>query len=847
MEIKHSGLHLVFSCLLATASLTACSGGGGGASSAAPGAGAPGPSDPPADARDEPIETISPVFTAEIREAAVQSLQQARAELSQAGSNTGAVLQRLQTRLNTQIAEARANLESWTELQQLIAGPRPFFTRPQLEAVAVCRAAIGGPMDCYQRLLEIRTTTRTMGTWRLEISMQRAQWADLLSSLQRQLTAVIRGLGAPSVEQARQDVIDALAVVNVAADAEDGRAPAVAQTGQRFALVHATARRTGAVLAFDTAGGDIDGEASDTLFFDPHGTPDEQRQYRVTTSGQVNPGLDIVARADVLSRSAEPRRLLPASMPPGSDTAVVSHVAGDSRRFPGRGTVFRGGLRGSAARLVQDGANLTAGSAAAVKRRLQVQGDASDRETDGTADDAHAWKDWHAAPFTTFRYDAIDGWAMGFGGNGVVFADLARYAAKPEASSSTLAANQDNDDVANNIEITFGARPAGYAGLDPHLAAYYWNLKVPSLRRGTDGALVDGPGQAESARFDGGRYELLLSTYMASAIEIHPPPDGKAHTTILNADGTRSLVITDLEFGLTEAEKAEDRAVGLALARRIAEERARLEPENHLQHAAYGLFAFSSRFDGAEALSRLQTFHFGRQTFTDTPGNRVGDIAGTLGVQIKRFFGRTMGWLLTGADSADKSADSRISGRHRIRGTVQLSLDIYNSAQIGSGPAAGFILGAIDNLQIESGAGRWSTDASGVLGAGAAAALLGTIQLNVVDGQYYHPAQDAAHLTGAEEDDFENLLNDGTYAGAAVPLNPHSRDPVAELSAGIGDFFGAGEFEGALYGPKARIPETAGTWWVPARLDFAGAEGIIGSFGAFCTEASTCSPTGQLQ
>ena len=840
MEIKHSGLHLVFSCLLATASLTACSG-GGGASSAAPGAGAPGPSDPPADARDEPIETISPVFTAEIREAAVQSLQQARAELSRAGPNTGAVLLSLQTRLNTQIAQARANLESWTELQQLIAGPRPFFTRPQLEAVAVCRAAIGGPMDCYQRLLDIRTTTHTMGTWRLEISMQRTQWANLLSSLQQQLEAVVGGLGAPSVEQARQDVIDALAVVNVAADAADGRAPAVAQTGTRFALVHATARRTGAVLAFDTAGGDIDGEASDTVFFDPHGTPDEQRQYRVTTSGQVNPGLDIVARADVLSRSAEPRRLLPASMPPGSDTAVVSHVAGDSRRFPGRGTVFRGGLRGSAARLVQDGDNLTAGSAAAVKRRLQVQGDASDRETDGTADDAHAWKDWHAAPFTTFRYDAIDGWAMGFGGSGVVFADLARYAAKPEASSSTLAANQDNDDVANNIEITFGARPAGYAGLDPHLAAYYWNLKVPSLRHGTDGALVDGPSKAESARFDGGRYELLLSTYMASAITIYPPPDGKAYSTILNEDGTRSLVITDLEFGLTEAEKAEDRAVGLALARRIAEERARLEPGNHLQHAAYGLFAFSSRFDGAEALSRLQTFHFGRQTFTDTAGNRVSDIAGTLGVTKKRFFGRTMGWLLTGADSGNKSADSRISGRHRVRGTVQLMLDIYASDP--SGP--GFILGAIDNLQIESEAGQWSTDASGVLGAGTAAALLGTVQLNVADGSYYHPALLEADLTGAYEDDWENLRNDGTYAGAAVPLNPTNPSTFAELSAGIGDFFGAGEFEGALYGPKARIPETAGTWWVPARLDFAGAEGMIGSFGAFCGEADTCSPIGQ--
>ena len=40
-------------------------------------------------------------------------------------------------------------------------------------------------------------------------------------------------------------------------------------------------------------------------------------------------------------------------------------------------------------------------------------------------------------------------------------------------------------------------------------------------------------------------------------------------------------------------------------------------------------------------------------------------------------------------------------------------------------------------------------------------------------------------------------------------------------------------------------PNWAGTWWVPARLGFAGAEGIIGSFGTFCGEANTCPPLGQ--
>ena len=121
-----------------------------------------------------------------------------------------------------------------------------------------------------------------------------------------------------------------------------------------------------------------------------------------------------------------------------------------------------------------------------------------------------------------------------------------------------------------------------------------------------------------------------------------------------------------------------------------------------------------------------------------------------------------------------------------------------------------------------------------------------------MNSDYYHPALSESELTGAYEDDFENLLNDGTYAGAAVPLNPSDPNDYdvnagayAVLSSGLGDFFAAGEFEGALYGPKERIPETVGTWWVPARLDFAGAEGIIGSFSTFCGEANTCPPLGQ--
>lgn len=669
-------------------------------------------------------------------------------------------------------------------------------------------------------------------------------WQNALNSLTEQRAAVVawyervqREIRVDTGRYTRQ-LRDAQAIRNALAGA---RAPATPQDGQRFARVYASARRTGAALEFDTAGNDIDSAAGDAVFFDPHGTPVEQAQYRVRTSGAVNANQDIVPRDGLLYRSAAP--VLPPARPPSSDRSVIWHGTADSGRFPARGTVFRGGLRGAAARVVQDGDNLAAGSAGALRRRLQVQGDASDREADGTADDAYAWQDWHAAPFSTFRYDTSNGWSMGFGGSGVVFADLMRYAAKPEGGASTLAANQANDDVANNIEIWFGDRPAGYAGLDPHIPAFYWNLKTPSLRRDAAGNLVDDAHTPNAERFDGGRYELLLTSYAGRTSEISAPADGMAYRFVWvpyrdeNGDPDpdfpnrqeRKLQITELEAGLTEAQKAAERAEGIRIAQVYAEERAKLDPELYLKHAAYGLFAFTSRFGGAEAVERLQTFHFGRQTFVDEAGNRVSDIAGASGITGSKYYGRTMGWLLTSANAGDKSADSSISGRHRIRGDVELHLDIFGTGFGLDDPGA--IVGEISNLQIEAARGRWSTSGSDVLGSGTAAALRGTISLNALGGYF------------VDGYDLDNLNEDGTYDGAAVPMSPVDENTFETLP-GIAGFFGEGEFEGALYGRKTRIPETAGTWWVPARLEFAGAEGMVGSFGAFCGEALGCSPAG---
>lgn len=881
MHIKHPDLRFAAAAMLAAGLLASCSGGGSssaasGAPTAPPTGGAPGPGSVTGPVPVVPdVEGVAelPVLTAEVRSIAANAVRDAErrvqalagewrntgvpanlpASLTTAATVLGGVPADLLPVVPGTIDDSNDFRYAFELLNQQIELARnaikvlPTYIARYDELLARYRRQChSGNTACSDSMRNIQPSEwqdraqilRDQGggnvRWQdvRDVAIAQAelfrrdrqrdldtQWPALLALLKSerdQLIAYaeeIRRQVRLDTRRATLEERDQQALLNAGAGT---RAPATPQTGQRFARVHHAARRTGAALEFEAS-------------FRPHGAADAQRQYQVRTSGSANPNLSINARDDL--RYGIGLTVLPAAIPPSSDAGMVPHASRDSGRFPARGTVFRGGLRGSAARVIQDGANLTAGSAEALRRRLQVQGDASDRETDGVADDAHAWQDWHAAPFTTFRYDSAHGWSMGFGGSGVVFADLMRYAAKPEGAASSLAVNQANDDVANNIEITFGDRPAGYAGLDPHLPAFYWNLKTPSLRRDANGALVDGPSKSDTERFDGGRYELLLSSYAGKTAEVFAPPDGRAYRIIRDANNQLKLEITDLEAGLTDAEKEGVRAAGLEAARIYAEERAKLDPELHLKHAAYGLFAFTSRFEGAASLERLQTFHFGRQTFEDTSGSRISDIAGAFGMEPRKYYGRTMGWLLTSADAGDKSADGRISGRHRIRGDVELELEIF-----ASDPdfPPGAIAGEISNLQIEVSTGRWSTSASDVLGTGTAAALRGTIDLNSF-GYSSDPAESYGY-------DLENVNNDGTYSGYTRPESPVDSD--FNTLPGVAGFFGGGEFEGALYGRNTRIPETAGTWWVPARLEFSGAEGMIGSFGAFCGEALGCSPLG---
>ena len=108
------------------------------------------------------------------------------------------------------------------------------------------------------------------------------------------------------------------------------------------------------------------------------------------------------------------------------------------------------------------------------------------------------WANIAQIPHTTFRYDADDGLTMGFGGDGVIFADLERYQAKGCATGQLNC----NNAVTADIEISFGA-----PDFDPaHQGMFHWSADVVSPRLGTDGTAAAAP-----PRRDHGQYHLLLS------------------------------------------------------------------------------------------------------------------------------------------------------------------------------------------------------------------------------------------------------------------------------------------------------------------------------------------------
>ena len=220
-----------------------------------------------------------------------------------------------------------------------------------------------------------------------------------------------------------------------------------------------------------------------------------------------------------------------------------------------------------------------------------------------------------------------------------------------------------------------------------------------------------------------------------------------------------------------------------------------------LSYAAYGLFQFVDHLLAAPRVGRVQIFHYGVDAFSDDDGRGTADLAGNDTIE-GTFRGSTMGWMVM---SVDKTASSFIRDMYRLRGDVELRACI-------GGANCAFGAGADDDLSAARIAGTITN--------------LETAYANRAHSLYWtrNPLNGPDFRNRTVELQAGVIADDGTYSGA--------------VDGGSGTR--AGEYEGAFYGPVGAGLETAGTWWVAAPDWAAAWDGLIGSFGAVCTDG--CRP-----
>ena len=395
--------------------------------------------------------------------------------------------------------------------------------------------------------------------------------------------------------------------------------------------------------------------------------------------------------------------------PAGSNPRVFTATSPNTSHFPGRGKVYRGELRhlldgdanannndnsrdwiyGVADRLVEQGVNAEACSGAndpAVGTTCpDVGGLTSGKQGSGGTPSSNTnlavWDNFDAPASMTFQYKSGGGFTMGFGGEGVIFGDLERYAAKGGRTNACGTGGTPaycDESTTANVELSFGAPQADpYGQPDTH----YWNVQVPSPKlpgsAAADSAAnavaidVTRPGN-QVAGHDAGRYELLLSNYAGAS-------------------------------------------------RRLA-------------YAAYGLFNFVDFSTTNDRIGRMQIFHYGLDAFADRDGRRPTDLTASNTIE-GTFRGHTAAWIVTSiskTENLDRAAS--IQNLFRTRGDLEMracigaagtSCTIQNFADTPSALAVNTITGRITNLeyvfQNRPGA-HWTTSRDGGI---AGAAVLG--------------------------------------------------------------------------------------------------------------------------
>ena len=397
---------------------------------------------------------------------------------------------------------------------------------------------------------------------------------------------------------------------------------------------------------------------------------------------------------------------------------------------------------------------------------------------------------------SSFQYREDGGLTMKFGGlppdqkpddapagseGSLIFGDLEALTAKGSYDCGSGDPPSDACDEAGTRDLTvsFGAPSRDPLG-DP---VYHWTVDVPDPRLTIAAGATASLDEAERADPDGtiGRYQMLLAN--------HAGVDDKG----------------------TEATSDDS--------------------ERYLRYAAYGLFQFIDYQLANARPGRMQTFHYGFDAFgthNPIPAATADSIAATLK-------GRTMAWLAT------SHAGGVINGLDRMRANVTLHAciggagcqegDFTAPAGAAKPTGANALTGAIHDLEIEIPGGAWGTGNTAAHGSGHYA-FGGDVLL---DGAI----EASGAFAGTARPD--TRPSDGQWSGGSRTDGPDTHGYTKRLLGGdraMSAHWAHGAFEGVFYGPADAL-EAAGTWWLPAVGSDAGERGImgiIGSFGAVCTD-----------
>ena len=547
--------------------------------------------------------------------------------------------------------------------------------------------------------------------------------------------------------------------------------------------------------------------------------------------------------------------------------------------FPGRGTVFRGGIRATQA-ISSTGTQVNASNEGgyANDEGLIVQGQRDGTSKIRASDDTGDFKTWDAVPQTSFRYYSdTRGFTMSFGGSrstaagtapdnaatpptysALIFRDLLAF---PWRSAGESAANSTRDNsYARDVEISFGEPspdPYGQRG-------YWWRMEVAS-------ALLDIERwkEGETGRPSGTNVGDPKLYYIADADGNDEPdtavPDGDHKW--MEADGSaqvensaNALAYVRLTDSPPDGEPGgayEAFLSNYAGAGAGADEVPGTDDDVHryLKYAAYGLFSWQDDNDKSElqgGADRYQTFHYGFDAFDADSDTATPALPATSMEAV--FKGRTSGWILMplsldpthGIDKLSHCwGTSLTAGDARqactpnfIRSGLRMRADIALNACIGATNCtfeaggdddlnANNLSGTITGMEYSPGPGQGWTNRS--------TAAFRRLPL---------PTRGYNHNTPRPEESINGTFNlsaeiepDGTYAGTVSPSSatdePHT-DGSNHVGWSMASWWQTGELEGAFYGPVDDL-ETAGTWWVPAQQFVETPVGIAGSFGAACT------------